>query len=658
MPSLSERSLSRSAANLPSFIPVRSLVYVAAPVKLVYLLFLAAALVWIECFIGGTRLVYSIPAYALISVAAVLTLAGVRGRETPPDAFCLGSTLLLGGWILFRSSHSPVDYLALRDFYMMLGCLMVYLLTAFYFGGTREKVILVFVLGAIAALEVWCGFIQFFKDQQFMLFGQMRGGVSVNWRASGMFVNSNHFACFVATVAVVFLCFGIWGSQRIWVKLLIFYFAALCFFGVAISGSRGGYLAIVGSLVCFALGTLSIVRQGHTRGFVVATFGTLGLAILVGVAARLTLQSALLGSRIQSTSFWGDVRIYNWEAALDHFHLSPWIGTGAGTHLIYGRLFRSIHNQSDPVHAHCDYLELLAEYGVAGGFCMALFLIAHVRNGLRSFPRIRGRRHFHFDGLQSDRFAIQFGTLCAVAGLLIHSVVDFNMHIPGNALIFAFLFGVLANPGRERPLHLVDRSVTVWVRLLLPVLGVWMLWRAIPLLPSEYCSEMARRSLRANSYLDALVYAQKGLGEKGLPRLYTLNAGGWPSEETLDKMLRMLGRNPRNPELYYDLGQAQWAVAMGLKDQALSQYFLEQSANALEAELKIFPQDENALILSGQVHAKLERYPEAEEDYRKALALDPKLSLLYREYAGLLDAEGEKAEAECILQEHRELFGD
>jgi len=476
-----------------------------------------------------------------------------------------------------------------------------------------------------------------------------------------MFVNPNHFAGFLMAAGVIFLCLGAWGSMRTWARALTLYLAAVCWLGVAISGSRGGYFAIAGSILCFVLGTLYVVRQADTGRFAGAGLGVIGLALIVGFAFILTSQNNMLSDRIQTALFKEDVRVYNWQAALDHFRLSPWIGTGAGTHLIYGRLFRRVLNQSDPVHAHCDYLELLAEYGVVGGLCMAIFVIAHVRNGLRSFPRIPPRlaqfERLNFENLQSNRFGIQFGALCAVGGLAFHSVVDFDMHIPGIALIFAFVFGVLANPGVERPLHVVDRSVTPWVRFLLPILGAWMLWRALPLLPSEYCSEMARRAIRVNSFNDAIAYAQKGLGEKGWPRSYALNAGQWPSEATLDKMLGVFGPNPENPELYFYLGQAQREAGMRVADPAVRQYFFEQAALAFEAELRIFPQDGNALLEYGQLLAGLERYMEAEEAYAKALALDPKLELLYVERAKLLEAEGRKAESERIERERREIFG-
>ena len=73
------------------------------------------------------------------------------------EPLCLGSTLLLGAWVLLRAAHSPVEYLAWPDFFMMLGCLMVYLLTAFYLTGTREQTILLAVLWAIAGVQVWVG---------------------------------------------------------------------------------------------------------------------------------------------------------------------------------------------------------------------------------------------------------------------------------------------------------------------------------------------------------------------------------------------------------------------------------------------------------------------------------------------------------------------
>jgi len=180
--------------------------------------------------------------------------------------------------------------------------------------------------------------------------------------------------------------------------------------------------------------------------------------------------SYLLMHRMQ-TMVAKDVRIYNWQAAIDHIRVSPWIGTGSGTHLIYGRLYRRMQIQADPVHAHCDYLELVAEYGVVGGICMLLFVVAHIRSGWRRFPKScagascrsgwRGAmdsqlilaRSARWRGWQRTRWSISTCTSRKRAGICI-------------------IFGVLANPGLEhRAGGFMRNRVMPWGRLLLPGLG-------------------------------------------------------------------------------------------------------------------------------------------------------------------------------------------
>ena len=240
--------------------------------NVVYLVFLGLAWVGIECFIGGTRLIYSLPAYGLISIAAILTLASFRSKRPRPDVFCVGATLLLGGWILGRAWNSPIEYLALPDFYMMMGCLMVYLMTALYLHGNRGQVAMIAVLWAIAAVEVWVGVLQFTKpeDSGFMLFGLIRPSIN---RASGMYISPNNFAGYLVTVAVISASLGLWSRWKLWAKVLAFYMAVVCMLGVAISGSRGGYFATIGCLLSLATGSLYVIRVADPRKFWLVTLG-------------------------------------------------------------------------------------------------------------------------------------------------------------------------------------------------------------------------------------------------------------------------------------------------------------------------------------------------------------------------------------------------
>ena len=631
----------------------------------VYLFFFAAAWVVIQCLIGGTRLLFSLPAYGLLALGAILTLASLRtwreppgGRRAQPGALCLLTTWLLGAWVIFRACHSPVEYLALPDLYMMMGCLMAYLFTVYHFTGMRDRSILLGVLWVLAALEVWCGLIQFLQNNQYMLFGLMRGlGTE---RASGLFISPNHFAGFLEAVAIISLSMAVWSRWPGWARALGFYMALLCWVGVAMSGSRGGYFSTIITLVVFSIGSIYTIRVVAPRKFTAVLIGALGAVVLVVcVAALLMGHSRLLTNRMH-TMVEKNIRIYNWEAALDHIRVSPWVGTGAGTHLIYGRLFRRTQIQADPVHAHCDYLELVAEYGIAGAVCMLLFLTAHLRSGLKAFSEILRRRLLPSGMTRSNSFALNFGALCAVAGLGAHSAVDFNMHIPGNALFFAFIFGMLANPGIERSGSFLQSRVLPWGRLALPVLGLWMIWRGLPLLPSEACAEAARGALRDGRYLDAIDYANAGLGRPlGHPASEgTLALPAGPSFDWcggIEGLVKRFGANPGNPNLYFYLGEANRALAMRMPIAILKNRYFEAAIPAFRSDLKVFPQDENALVRLAQCMDGMKQYQSAEEVYQEAFRVDPNLGTLYGYYANHLQIEGKREEAQAASRMEHDL---
>ena len=636
----------------------------------VYLFFFAAAWLVIQCLIGGTRLLFSLPAYGLLAAGAVLTLAGIRFRRAPaafaivPNSLCLISTLLLGLWVLIRSSHSPIQYLALPDFFMMIGCLMAYLLTVYHFTSLRDRTVLLCVLGLIAGVEVWCGLIQFLKDPHFMLFGLIRGSSDLNMamtRASGMFISPNHFAGFLAAVAIMSVSMALWSRWPMWARALGIYMALSCWLGVAISGSRGGYFATIATLMAFSIGSIYTIRLVDRRKFAAAAIGSgIALVVVIGLAAFLMGHSQFLSHRMQ-TMVAKDVRIYNWEAALDHIRVAPWIGTGAGTHMIYGRLFRRMQIQADPIHAHCDYLELLAEYGIVGGVLMLIFLVFHIRTGLNVFFLIIRRRLLPSGYSRSNRFAMNLGALCAVAGLAVHSIVDFNMHIPGNALVFAFIFGMLANPGIERPPGFVESKVLPWGRLLLPALGVWMFVAGLPLLPSEWCAEQSRQALRDHRYLAAIRFANLGLGRSlGQPAPDESSQGmreWFSSFGNIEGLLRHFGPNMKNPDLYFYLGESNRALGSRMPIFILKQRYFGDAISAFRDGLKVFPQDENAMVRLAQSLDGLRQYQDAEEVYQQCFRVDPHMGALYGFYATHLLAQDKKAEAAAASKLEKDLDG-
>ncbi len=576
-----------------------------------YFLLIAIAFVVIQCLIGGTRLLFSYPSYALLGTAAFLTLASFRRPVPKPSGLALLSTTLLGGYVLIRAWYSPYPYLARPDLFMTAGCLIVYLMTALYLTGSRDRLRIVTLLLVIAAFQVTLGFFQFTQKSGFMLFGFLRPDAMANdgmvHRASGMFISPNHFAGYLEAAAMFALALACWSRWPIAEKLTAAAVAILCYVGVAISLSRGGYLSSAFSLVILAalfLWMISRVRPG--KAFIPGLVVVLTLLTLFATALSIGARNDKIRLRAQKVIA-NDIRYANWAAALDQFHLSPVWGTGAGTHLIYGRLFRRPELQTDPVHAHGDYLEMLAEYGTVGGTLAALFLVMHIANGIRGARKITTQRLTDPQSPPwSNTLALNLGALGVVAALMAHSVVDFNMHIPGNALLYAFAFGILANPG-DGPLPALrpSRASTVTLaRFALPVIGACLVSAVIPRFEGERLTEQARVAMRDRKFSDAIRYSKAAILVE-----------------------------QENPDPWFYLGESHRSRASMIPIATLRTSFFEEAVDAYKNGLRLVPQDINLLTRLGQALDGLNRHEEAKDAYQMALRWDPKLRVLQTYYA-------------------------
>lgn len=590
---------------------------------------LVSSIALIQCLIGGTRLVFSLPAYGILALAAIATACRRGAPGAVPDARALIVTGIAFSYILLRAVVSPVTYLWWSDFYMVLACLIVYLATAFFVHEPRARSLIVVGLLALAVAELFVGLRQFTRGDEWMPFGFIRAASAR--RASGMFISSIHLAGFLEAVGVVALAFAIWSKWKGWARFLAAYLGALCYFGVAITGSRGGYLSSVAALAALAGLSLFALRQVRPDRFRKrAMLAALAVVVAVGGGVALmrmdeTLRTrlTLLTDQLERNKL--DVRIYNWQAAIDQFRVNPLFGTGAGTHLYFGRFFRRAELQSDPVHAHSDYLELLAEYGIVGALLIAAFVFIHVRNGWQALGYLL-RTALHdlapYTPARDNRVALIIGALSAIAAYSVHSAVDFNLHIPGNALVFAFIFGVLASPVAvpEAP----ARRVHTAFRWAIPALGIAILFAGLPKLPGEYWCEKARIALRNRDFDAAIEFAEKGIA-----------------------------REKRNPELYFHLGEANRALAASIRVRQQRTPYFEAAVAAYKKGLQLFPQDENLWIRLGQALDGLRAFAEAESAYLTAINLDPNLSVLYTYYSVHLELRGRTEEAQEQLEKGR-----
>lgn len=559
----------------------------------------------LQILIGGVKMVYSLPAYAVLGLAGVLTLGWLRRPvAAKPVVWCLVTATLLAGYIGWRAAVSPVGYLARTDFFLILGAFLIYLIAAVHLVSPRHRLAVLWALFALVLVHVACGIVQFKEKQNFMLLPWIFRS-DYDYRASGFYICPNHLAGLLEMTGLLALSLAIWGRGKTWARIVFAYVAVMALAGIAITGSRGGYLSTLAGLMTFGALSLFIVRQVKKSwfwgGVIVAIFGCVAL---VGTTVWAMKMSTDLERRLGEINDPKNMRIEMWKAALKAHQLAPWTGTGAGTYLFYGRHFRSQTVQADPQHVHNDYLELLTEYGYVGCGVMVLFLVAHATSGFASIGSIIRSRLKPTGLAQSNELAIVVGILSGFAALSVHSLVDFNLHIPANAILAAFLFGILANPRTPRPAEQPRwRIDAVPFRVAPALIGAGLVTLAVPKIVPEYFTERARMALRDRMPKDAIDLAQ-----------------------------RAIEQDPANPNLYYYLGESKHMLALAETDGAARHKLNTEAATAFAHGLKQFSGDLNLLLKLGRSLDNLQRYAEADFAYRLALSADPNLGTVYALY--------------------------
>jgi hypothetical protein len=156
-----------------------------------------------------------------------------------------------------------------------------------------------------------------------------------------------------------------------------------------------------------------------------------------------------------------DLRKEMWDAAermwRDHF----WLGVGPAHFNFRFREYRPERMQNQPDRAHNDYLNLLADWGTAGGLIVLAGMAAFGAGMARTWRHVR-RSDGDFSSGMSNRFAFFTGAFAALLALAAHSFVDFNLHIPANAILGVTLLALLTS-------NLRFSTARYWLNVRLPV---------------------------------------------------------------------------------------------------------------------------------------------------------------------------------------------
>lgn len=276
----------------------------------------------------------------------------------------------------------------------------------------------------------------------------------------GPFVNRNHFAGYMEMLIPLPLAIVITRAGSKDLRMFHLFAATMMAIAAVASLSRGGMISLMAELIFL---TLMGVRRSHYAEMIngaqpyrklefVIHRSAFVLLVLVAILAGVywtgpervidrVARTNVVSEDLQSETFFTS-RGWIWRDTLEMFHANPILGVGLGAYEtaypIYSRDDGAAALGTSYVvdRAHNDYLQVLADTGVIGGALALWFIIslfqAMFRASKSSDPLLQ---------------ALALGCGAGIFGLLTHSLFDFNLQLPSNALLFLLLAAVVSHTG-------------------------------------------------------------------------------------------------------------------------------------------------------------------------------------------------------------------
>lgn len=376
-----------------------------------------------------------------VSVIHIMTLAGLTlylvqrcvewdwaWIKTPLDWPILILLLVVLFSTLF-SVHRPSSFKALL---LLVNYVVIYYLVI-HTVRSREKlrILLWVILGTGAFLAIY-GLIKFsglnilpwFHYADLPDFGAL----------TSTYGNPNNIAGFFEMTIPLVL--GLLLGDRRGKRSQILYLPMLLFFGTALilTLSRGGWTCTMLGMI-FLLSILLFSEEfPRHRTVIILTCSSI-FAVLVLLSSYPAVKELLTVRQIVDQAGGLDGRLQISKAVGVMIQEKPFLGFGPGTFAYSFFKFQPAGIQGWYNMAHNDYVHFIAETGILLLVIMVWMIIALFWQG--------------FKKLHSPSLFIRganLGSMAGIVAILFHSFVDFNLHIPANALFFTILCAIVAAP--------------------------------------------------------------------------------------------------------------------------------------------------------------------------------------------------------------------
>lgn len=284
----------------------------------------------------------------------------------------------------------------------------------------------------------------------------------------GSFVNRNHFAGYLEMIVPIPLALILVRAVRGEFALLYGFAAMMMGVAVLMTLSRGGMVSLVTGLIfVVAFGLKPALERvkgyGQTKWFsaVLPRIGAVVLILLTISLGVLWVGADAVIDRATSVEMTGEARASSagkqtvfqsrgwiWRDTAAMIRANWLTGVGLGAYETAYPIYSRSDGRLIVSQAHNDYLQLVADCGVVGGAIGLWFVVVLIRDVVVAL------RH-----RDEKMIGIALGCAGGIVAMLVHSLFDFNLQLPSNALLFLALVAVLSNLSAAAAREKFDRTL-------------------------------------------------------------------------------------------------------------------------------------------------------------------------------------------------------
>ncbi len=315
-------------------------------------------------------------------------------------------------------------------------------------GGTnwvRALFIAVFIIGFAEAVY---GLYNYLNQSEYLLWFTKK---YYKDSVTGTYVNRNHFAglmnvCILVSAGLFVSHIGLrtrthrfrtalvnsFSSEKSLLMYFLFLGLIVTVLALIFSMSRMGQFSLAAGatfvVLLYSIG--AVTGKAHRARFLpLVLFAVLSVGFLWGLWKGLEP----VEDRWQALEASYEDRALVWQTTQKLISNFPLTGTGLGTYeLAYPPYKPQKYGPLIMDHAHNDYLELLSEVGLIGFIPWLGFLLLFIIFSIHAW--LKRRNPF-------SRFAGAC-SLAATVAILVHSLADFNLQIPANAMLLFLIMGL------------------------------------------------------------------------------------------------------------------------------------------------------------------------------------------------------------------------